>query len=622
MAAALVGAAGASPASAADVTSGALNWTQFNNRTGAGKPLVTNCPPGKVCSRTFLGYATGIGANPPPPGASNGATPTAPATGPTVTPESAFSADVLAPAAYTWAFPTPATGTIGTFDPATGAADVEFLGALTTYAHGSVFFTFSDPRIVLNGGAPDGTDGQIFASGQNTGEMGSTAPPPAYDRSAYVHDLDLRSATKTVNPDGSTTISGMVPNLNLAGFAGLAGFGQGSDRAPNSQGSFAVTLTSGGTALAPPPPPAAGSIAPPPAATAKTKAKRVAIGGSATILLRGDALRGLRARGVTLSGVGGIKINPRQMKLPISGGSVAGWASLRHAGAVKLASGKRSISLTALRLTLRSRAASISALVGRRRVTVFALRPARGAVTADAGAKSIKLKGTAVSLTAAGARAIRRALGLPSLSAGTFGTLTVSAAPGGAVTKSSARPASAVALASAELTWNVRESFIRYISTGEGTTVSGGVTADPPVVIPPTDVPLSYVFHYPFAAGWSDQASGKALAKGKGAVTFSFGDRDLKIAASDPEIVLDGKRSHASFILRGSAGEKLTGKRVVLMDLDPAKAASKTTSPDGKTITYERIPGTIPTGAETSVFAGFYVPGEEFGSISIALTRP
>ena len=620
MAAALVGAAGATPASAADVTGGALNWTQFNNRTGVGKPLVTNCPPAKTCSRTFLGYATGIGANPPPPGASNGATPTAPATGPTVTPESAFSADVSNPAPYTWAFPTPTTGTIGSFDSATGAADVEFLGALTTYAHGTVFFTFSNPRIVLNGGAPDGTDGQIFASGQNTGEMGSNAPPPAYDRSAYVHDLDLRSATKTVNPDGSTTISGMVPNLNLAGFAGLAGFGQGSDRAPNSQGSFAVTLTSGGTGLAPAPP--AASTAAPPPPPSKAKVKRAAIGGSAKILLRGAGLRGLRARGVKLSGLGGIKINPRQMKLPISGGSVAGWASLRHAGAVKLASGKRSISLTALRLTLRSRAASISALVGRRRVTVFALRPARGAVTADAAAESIKLKGTAVSLTAAGARAIRRALGLSSLSPGTFGTLTVSAAPGGAVTKSSARPASAVQLASAEITWNVRESFIRYISTGEGTTVSGGVTADAPVVIPPTDVPLSYVFHYPFASGWSDEAAGKALAKGKGAVTFSFGDRDLKIAASDPEIVLDGKRSHASFILRGSAGEKLTGKRVVLMDLNPAKAASKTTSPDGKTITYERIPGTIPAGAETSVFAGFYVPGEEFGSISITLTRP
>ena len=622
MAAALVGAAGASPASAADVTSGVLNWTQFNHRTGVGKPLVTNCPPGKTCSRTFLGYATGIGANPPPPGASNGATPSAPATGPTVTPESAFSADVSNPAAYTWSFPTPTAGTIGSFEPATGAGDVEFLGTLTTYAHGTVFFTFSNPRIVLNGGAPDGTDGQIFASGQNTGEMGSTAPPPNYDRSGYVHDLDLRSATKTVNPDGSTTIAGMIPNLNLAAFAGLAGFGQGSDRAPNSQGSFAVTLTSSAAGLSPAPPPPAASTAPPTVPPPKAKVKRAAIGGSATILLRGGALRGLRARGIKLSGLGGIKLDPRQMKLPISGGSVAGWASLRHAGSIKLTSGKRSMSLTALRTTLRSRAASISALVGRRRVTLFALRPARGAVTADAAAESIKLRGTAVSLTAAGARAIRRALGLRALPAGTFGTLTVSAAPGGAVAKASARPASAVNLASAEITWNVRESFIRYISTGEGTSVSAGATADPPVVIPPTDVPLSYAFHYPFASGWLDDASGKALAKGTGGVTFSFGERRIKIAAADPEIVLDGKRSHASFILRGSAGEKLTGKRVVLMDLNPAKAASKTTSPDGKTITYERIPGTIPAGAQTSVFAGFYVPGEEFGSISIAMTRP
>ena len=615
-------AAAAAPASAADVASGSLSWTHYNHRTGTGQVAISNCPAGKTCSRTFLGYATGIGANPPPPGASNGATPTAPATGPVVSPTSAFSADVNAPAAYTWVFPTKPTGA-GTFDATSGAADAEFIGLLTFYAHGTTFFTFTNPRIVLNGGTPDGTDGQIFASGQNTGEMGSTAAPPNYDRSAYVHDLDLRGATTTTNPDGSTTIAGMVPNLNLAGFAGLAGFGQGSDRAPNSQGSFAVTLSS--TGAAPPAataPPAAIAAAPKPAAKSKGT---TSIGGAAGITLQGAALKSLKSRGVRLTGSGGATAGARSIRLPVSRGTIAGWASLRHSGVVTLRAGRRSVRLTGFRTTLRSRSASISALVGKRRVTVFASRPRRGAVQADAAAQSISLKAAPLTLTRAGAGAIRAALRLRGLAYGKLGVLRVSAGPGAgagaAATTRFARPATAGDLASAEITWHVRESFIRYIGTGEGTSVGAGATADPPVVIPPTDVPLSYTFHFPFASGWSDQASKKALAKGTGAVTFSFGERGIKIAASDPEIVLDGKRSHASFALGGSAGEKLTGKRVVLMDLDPAKAKATTTSPDGKTTTYDQIPGTIPKGTETSVFAGFYVPGEEFGSISIAVTR-
>jgi hypothetical protein len=609
-------------ATAADVTFGSLAWTNFNHRTGDGQPLVTNCPAGKTCTRTFLGYATGIGASPPPPGGSNGAAPTAPATGPTVTPASPFSADVNAPAAYTWLFPTPATGA-GTFDPATGAADVEFRGRLTFYAHGLTFFTFTDPRLVLNGGVPDGTDGQIFASGQNTGTMGSTAAPPNYDRGAYIHDLDLRGATTTTNPDGSTTIAGIVPNLNLAAFSGLAGFGQGSDRAPNSQGSFAVTLSSG---AAPPPvaqPAAAPPAAAPPTAKKPTKKTRALIGGRATVRLQGAALRGWRARRVRLTGSGGAKLAAGRLELPISGGMVAGWASLHHDGAVTLSAGRRSVRLTGFRTTLRSRSVFISAAIGTHRVTVFAARPARRAVTAHAAAQAIAMRSTPLMLTAAGARAIRRALGLRSLPAGRLGQLTISAGPpgsAGATTKLS-RPPRAVDVALAQLTWNVRPSFIRYIAAGEGTSVSQGATADPAAATPETDVPLAYAFHFPFASGWSDPASGRADVRGTGALTFAYKGHGIEITASDPVVVLDGRRSHATFVLNGSVGAKLGGKRSVLMDLDPSKAASKTVSPDGRTTTYDAIPASIPAGAETSVFAGYYIPGEPFGSISIMVTR-
>ena len=79
--------------------------------------------------------------------------------------------------------------------------------------------------------------------------------------------------------------------------------------------------------------------------------------------------------------------------------------------------------------------------------------------------------------------------------------------------------------------------------------------------------------------------------------------------AEDPEIELNGADSRAIF--------RMDGKREVLIKLHPDQAASHTTSPDGKTITYEQIPGTVPEGTGDSVFAGFYLPGDEFGWVSV-----
>ena len=48
--------------------------------------------------------------------------------------------------------------------------------------------------------------------------------------------------------------------------------------------------------------------------------------------------------------------------------------------------------------------------------------------------------------------------------------------------------------------------------------------------------------------------------------------------------------------------------------------ATVTSSPDGKTVTYEKIPGTVPEGSSESVFAGFYLPGDDFGWVSVAFS--
>jgi hypothetical protein len=55
----------------------------------------------------------------------------------------------------------------------------------------------------------------------------------------------------------------------------------------------------------------------------------------------------------------------------------------------------------------------------------------------------------------------------------------------------------------------------------------------------------------------------------------------------------------------------------VVETLDASRAAAKATA---NAFSYERIPGAVPPGAASSVFAGYYLPGDPFGWISISFT--
>jgi hypothetical protein len=210
-AATLASVAAIAPATApADtVTSGHLDWSQT---------AIYDSTAAANTNRTWLGYVTGSGFL-----AAGTATPTAPATGPTVDVNST-SGDV-----FTTEFP----ATTGTYDPYTGTGKIDYDGALVfaSTAHG---FTISveRPEVVLNG-----LTGQLFASG-----AGSSA---AYDRSRPVYDLDLSEATVTLRPDGSRVISDIVPSLATANtvFPNNYAVGSGPDRTPNTFGSFDLTLS-------------------------------------------------------------------------------------------------------------------------------------------------------------------------------------------------------------------------------------------------------------------------------------------------------------------------------------------------------------------------------------------
>jgi hypothetical protein len=199
-------------ASAATVASGQLDWTQtavYNSGTP---------------QRTWLGYVTG---NPMTGLAGGSATPTAPATGPTV--------DTASPRGVSETYTTVFPATAGTYDANTGTGSIELDGGLT-YTSPVHMFTIevTKPQIVLNG-----SSGQLFASGAGGGDA------PTYDRTQPLFNLDLSDATVTLKADGSRVLSGIVPSIataNLA-FPGTSyPAGAGPDRDPSTFGSFDLTL--------------------------------------------------------------------------------------------------------------------------------------------------------------------------------------------------------------------------------------------------------------------------------------------------------------------------------------------------------------------------------------------
>ncbi|HEX5926339.1 MAG TPA: HtaA domain-containing protein, partial [Baekduia sp.] len=182
--------------------------------------------------RTWLGYVTG---DPMLGQAGGSATPTAPATGPTV--------DTTSPrgvsATYTTVFPS----TAGTYDANTGIGTIELDGGLTFTSPVHMFtIAVNQPTIVLNGNS-----GKIFASGAGGGAT------PTYDRTQPLLDLDLTGSTVTLMADGSRILSDIVPSIATANWAFPSNYGAGAgpDRDPNTFGSFALTLR-----LAPDPGPA------------------------------------------------------------------------------------------------------------------------------------------------------------------------------------------------------------------------------------------------------------------------------------------------------------------------------------------------------------------------------
>jgi hypothetical protein len=184
------------------------------------------------------------------------------------------------------------------------------------------------------------------------------------------------------------------------------------------------------------------------------------------------------------------------------------------------------------------------------------------------------------------------------------------------------RPPAAVDITGATIGWHLRESFVRYIATGEGASPVGGASADAPVLLPGASAALSYDFHFPFANGWLDRgadpaspADDRAALYFNGGLRFLYSGHGIDLLTSSPEIELNGGASRAIFGVAENGG---AAQRQVLVNLDLSRAGA--ISQSGNSYTYDRVPGAVPVGTAASTFAGFYAPGTDFGCFTVSFS--
>jgi hypothetical protein len=359
--------------------------------------------------------------------------------------------------------------------------------------------------------------------------------------------------------------------------------------------------------------------------------------GTTTIDLGGGAMKVLRAQGATLAARSPARIVRGELRLPVREGLVASTATINLGGSLTLRRGKRSLRIE----RLQARLGSGVRIVGTAKDTRLTLFTAARRSTLDAANGTASLRNAQLKMTQTAATLIKRSLKLRRLPIGGIGRATVDAlvtatakaptagAPSGspgAPPQSApisdeppllARPASAVNVSAATVTWHVRDSWIRYISAGSGSSPLGGAVAGAaitPAQHPCPDSPgsapaLVYSYSLPFVRGWHDPVSGQTALYTSGGVRFLFPAHGIDLEVNDLEIELNGASSRVIARFDGRQSTSPGNKRAVLVDL-----ANAGPSP-GQTAT---VRGTLPTGGSLDVFAGFYPAHAGFGCVTVS----
>lgn len=308
----------------------------------------------------------------------------------------------------------------------------------------------------------------------------------------------------------------------------------------------------------------------------------------------------------------------------------------------------RTVRVSALQLRLGPGGRVVTGRIGGRRLEVFALDLRRSEYTADARSTVVRIEGTRAALTTGAARALARRLGLTAVKAGTFGVLattasapvpaasaggapatTPGAATGGSPGSAPAptpiggltptptplvRPATAIDVTSSQLRWRLRESFVRYVKSGEGVSASAGATPGPASADGTT-----YDYDFTPAGGWHDPASGTARLLFKGQITFSYAGHGIDIRFADPQIELAGAQSRVLATFASAKASQFSGLgEFVALDL----AKANTSASSGPVLAYSALPARVTPWANEAVMSGFYPsPDDAFGALDLRLTR-
>lgn len=386
--------------------------------------------------------------------------------------------------------------------------------------------------------------------------------------------------------------------------------------------------------------------------------------GTTTIELKGAAAAALRSQQVAISAKRPARADARRIVLTATSGSVAKQATLRHGGSLtfkRRSGGKtRAVTLTALQTKLTPGGSSVTAKLGSKRITLFAVAVPRGRLKLTATGAGAT--GATVRLSPAAAKALRSKLALRRLAAGPIGSAKVTATvkttggttpdpgtrtpvpdPGtrtptpaqcegfsSATTPTAsdplARPAGASSVQSAPMSWFVRDSWIRYMNTPDnGIRATDGANPGPVDSYPeptssfrdPRQSPrfaYSFTFGFNAADSWYDPATSTGWLSYRGTVRFVWEAHFIDLTFKDPEIELNGARSRVVFTIIGAACSRVPAKRVAVVSLE--SRAPSGTAPYG----FPSLATTISSEGEP-LFAGQYFAGNWWGSIkNLAIT--
>jgi hypothetical protein len=362
--------------------------------------------------------------------------------------------------------------------------------------------------------------------------------------------------------------------------------------------------------------------------------------GNTTLVVSAGKARVLAERGISFAGVRGAVTEGRETRLQISGGTVgADAASLSHDGALRLVAGegkrRRVIRLARPQTQLGPTSTLTALLLGKRRV-VFDLVARPGSLALDGLRGTASLQNARLVWRRGTAAAIGRWLGV-ALPKGALGSARASAAATGTETPKSetiadeppllARPASAVSLTGATVTWHVRDSWVRYVSTQFDPVAEEGAIPAAPILDSQHPCPdradedgtkRVYSFGFPFAGGWYDPPTGTTAIYTSGAVHYRYPHSGIDLATRNPEIEINGAASRVIVRLRGAEGTAYPDSRTAMLNL--ALAGPPTEGPAGTFAYASPIRAALDPNGQ-SIFAGFYPPPNNgFGCFSVSFS--